>query len=130
MPVTYQIDREFALIRTRCTGGVTFAEVVNHFRELEHDATLPGRLDVLLDLTEMQSVPESDQLTSVAREVEILRLKVEWGSCVIVAGSDLLFGMSRVFHALAEPHFSNSNVVRSLEEAERWLASLRPSAAF
>ena len=76
----------------------------------------------------MQSVPESDQLRSVAREVEILGQKVEWGSCVIVANRDLLFGMSRVFHAFVESHFANSNVVRDLEEAERWLASHRPPA--
>ena len=129
MPVTYEIDREFALIRTRCTGDVTFAEVVSHFRELENHASLPARLDVLLDLTEMQSIPDSDQLTSVAREVEILRQKVDWGSCAIVANRDILFGISRMFHAFAEAHFANLNVFRELAEAELWLASTRSPAA-
>ncbi len=125
MPVSYQIDRELALIRTRCRGDVGFAEVVDHFRELESDASLPARLDVLLDLTEMQSVPETDQLQSVAREVAHLQEKLEWGACAIVAKSDLLFGMSRVFHAFAEVHFARSSVFRDLEAAERWLASQR-----
>lgn len=129
MPVSYQIDQELALIRTRCTGDVAFTEVVDHFRSLESEASLPRKLDVLLDLTEMQSVPDSGQMDSVAREVGILVAKVEWGSCAIAASGDLLFGMSRVFQALAESHFANLTVVRSLEEAERWLASLRQPAA-
>jgi hypothetical protein len=69
MPVTYQLDRESGFIHTRCTGDVTFEEVLGHFRELEADTSIPARLDVLLDLSEMQSLPESDQLKSVATEV-------------------------------------------------------------
>lgn len=125
VPVSYQIDRELALIRTSCRGDVGFAEVVGHFRELESDASLPARLDVLLDLTEMQSVPETDQLQSVAREVAHLQEKLACGACAIVAKSDLLFGMSRVFHAFAEVHFARACVFRDLEAAERWLASQR-----
>jgi stage II sporulation SpoAA-like protein len=125
VPVTYQFDREFPLIRTRCGGDVTFAEVVSHFRELERDACLPARLDVLLDLTEMRSIPESDQLRSVAGEVEHLQQRVRWGSCAIVASRDVLFGMSRVFQVFAEAHFANSKVFRDLDDAERWLASVR-----
>ncbi len=125
MPVTYQFDREFPLVRTRCAGDVTFAEVMSHFRELERDASLPARLDVLLDLTEMRSIPESDQLRSVASEVEHLQQRVKWGSCAIVASSDVLFGMSRIFRVFAQAHFANSNVFREIDQAERWLASLR-----
>jgi SpoIIAA-like len=125
VPVTYQIDRETALIRTRCTGDVSFTEVVQHFRDLQEDASLPKGLDVLIDLTETRSIPESAQLRSVAREVELLRDKVHWGACAIVASRDVLFGMSRMFHAFAQEHFARSNVFRELEEAERWLASLR-----
>jgi hypothetical protein len=128
VPVVYEIDRELGLIRTRCRGNVTFAEVLGHFRELENDPSLPARLDVLLDLTGMQSIPESDQVSSAAREVEVLRRKVAWGACAIVASSDILFGMSRMFHALVEAQFANSNVFRDLAGAERWLASLRPPA--
>ena len=127
MTVTYQLDREFPLIRTRCTGNVTFAEMVDHFRELERDASLPARLDVLLDLTEMRSIPASDQLKAVSGEIEHLQHRLRWGSCAIVASRDVLFGMSRIFRVFAEAHFANSNVFRELDEAERWLAYLRSS---
>lgn len=128
MPVLYEFDAQRGVVRTRCVGDVGFEEVIAHFRELEGDAALPARLDVLLDLTALESVPESDQLRSVAGEVEQFQKRVEWGACAVVASSDLLFGMSRVFQAFAEVHFTDASVFRELPEAERWLASRRPPA--
>ena len=39
MPVSYRIDQDNGMIRTRCVGNVTFEEVVDHFRDLEEDPT-------------------------------------------------------------------------------------------
>jgi hypothetical protein len=128
VPVTYEIDRKLAVLRTRCAGDVSFAEVLRHFQELELDASLPPRLDVLLDLTQMSSIPESDQVRSVAGEVERLQQRIQWGACAIVASRDVLFGMSRMFEVFADGQFEDSQVFRGLEEAEHWLASLRPPA--
>ena len=125
MPVTYQIDRATRLIRTRCIGNVSFEEVVGHFRELECDPALPAQVDVLLDLTEMSSIPESDQIRSVARVVERFQQRLKWGFCAIVASRDVLFGMSRMFQVFVEAHFADSNVFRELDQAEHWLATRR-----
>jgi hypothetical protein len=126
MPVSHQFDRERSLVRTRCEGDVRFEEVMRHFRELEGDPSLPARLDVLLDLTEMRSLPESGQLRAVAGEIDRLQGRVAWGACAIVAADDALFGMSRMFHVFAEAHFARSSVFRELDDAERWLASQSP----
>jgi hypothetical protein len=106
-------------------GNVTFDEVIEHFKELATDTSLPARLDVLLDLSQMESIPESDQLRSVAGEFDQFESKVEWGTCAIIASSDVLFGMSRIFQVFSEARFTHSNVFRSREEAERWLGSVR-----
>jgi hypothetical protein len=129
VPVTYQFDRELRLIRTKCAGEVTLEEVVSHFRELELDAAITTRPDVLIDLTEMRSIPRADQLMSAAGEVESLQPQLQWGSCAIVASRDVLFGMSRVFRVFVEEHFADSSVFRALDEAERWLAARRPPVA-
>ncbi len=34
MPVTYSIDANRRMIRTACTRPLTFAQVIDHFREL------------------------------------------------------------------------------------------------
>ena len=127
LPVTYVCDREAGLIRTRCTGNVLFEDVIGHFRELESDPSLPARLDVLLDLSEMQSLPDRTKLRMVAGEISGLKKKVEWGAWAIVVSGDALYGMIRVFEVFSEENFERSAVFRKLDEAEQWLASVRSS---
>jgi hypothetical protein len=129
MPVTYQINRETAFIETHCTGEVTLDEVLDHFRQLEAEPSLPRRLDVLLDLDKTTSLPESPQLMEVTRAVERLRAKVEWGVCAIVANRDALYGMSRIFEVFAEKQFDRISVFRDREDAKRWMTSNRSSTA-
>lgn len=122
MPVTYQINPETRFIETRCTGEVTMDEVLDHFRQLEADPALPERLDVLLDLDEATTLPESAQLLEVAQAVDRLKPRVQWGACAIVASRDALFGMSRMFEVFAEGLFTRISVFREREDAKRWLA--------
>ena len=125
MPVRYRLNSESGSIHTRCVGDVTLEDVMGHFDELRRDPALPRRLDVLLDLGEMQSIPERDQLWSVAGALDGLASELEWGVCAIVASSDALFGMIRVFMVFAEEVFVRTQVFRTLAEAEAWLASQR-----
>ena len=99
MPVTYLINHKARFIETRCTGEVTFDEVMNHFKQLE-----------------------AGQLLEVARAVDRLKAKVQWGACAIIASGDALFGMSRMFEAFAEGSFARIAVFRRCEEAKQWLA--------
>jgi hypothetical protein len=121
MPISYEIDRERGLIWTRCIGVSTLEEVLAHFGELRSQPNLPEGMDVLLDLSEMTNAPERDQLRSVAGEVKDLTPKLRWGAIAIVAPTDLLFGMSRMFGIFSEGHFADTGVFRTIGEAERWL---------
>jgi hypothetical protein len=127
MPVTYDIDPETGVVHTRCAGYVTFDEVLAHFRELENDESLPDRVDVLLDLTLAESAPDSQQIRSIAGEVERLRSKLSWGACAIVAPADVLYGMTRMFQVFAEDFFTTSSVFREREKADRWLVATQES---
>ena len=123
MPVTYQIDQASKTIRTRCTGNVTIEEVLDHFRVLSHDPERPDRLDVLLDLSEQTSIPERDNLDEVAETIRRMRGSVHFGACAIIACTDVLFGMLRIFEVFAEDYFGATCVFRNRDEAEAWLAS-------
>ena len=123
MPVTYRIDRDSGLIRTRCVGVVTFAEVIDHFRALERDPACRDHLDVVLDLGDLSSIPTPDQLRAVSVEIAQIQPKIRFGACAIVAKTDVLFGMSRMFEALAEERFRAIRVSRTVDEAEAWLGS-------
>jgi len=78
---------------------------------------------VLLDLSESASVPESRQLQDVSQQIGRIRQTVRFGACAIVAPSDVLFGMSRMFEVLAEKWFRETRVCRARAEGEAWLTS-------
>lgn len=129
MPIHHEIDRERGLIRTTCAGPVSLAEVLQHFRSLEDERHLPDPLDVLLDLSTVTSAPDAAQIQRVAAEIRRLLGKISWGSCAIVAPSDLVFGVSRILEVRAEESFIATQVFRELAAAEDWLASERARRA-
>jgi len=124
MPITYTIDRVRNLIRTHCVGAVTPEEIADHFRELEQDPNKPGFLNVLLDLTAETSLPVTQQVREVSDYPGKLTPSVKFGACAIVAPTEALFGMMRMFEVMAGEHFELTRVFRSVPEAEQWLDSI------
>jgi hypothetical protein len=129
MPVTYKIDTQERVIRTQCIGMVTLADVVDHFRDLVRDPDCAGSLDVMLDLSETNSVPEARELQAIPFELSRIRDKVRFGACAIVATKDALFGMLRMFAVMAERFFRAIQVFRSRAEAETWLVLQRQASS-
>lgn len=123
MPVLYEIFRAKRFIHTRCVGNVTPEEISEHFRDLLRDPNCPDRLNVLLDLREMTSLPHTDEVRGVKEDLERVRRKVMFDYCAIVATNDALFGMMRMFEVFAQDYFRASRVFRVVEDAEAWLAS-------
>ena len=121
MPISYSTDPDFGFVHTKCAGEVTLQEVLGHFGVLGAYPTLPARVNVLLDMAEMESLPESRQLLTVVNEIRRLSSRVEWRACAIVATSDALFGMSRMFEVFAEQQFARTRVFRDLSMARNWL---------
>jgi hypothetical protein len=129
VPVTYTIDTKERLIRTRCMGMLKLAEVVEHFRELERDPECTDRLDVLLDVSEVQSLPSASQIRAAALEVKKIQKKVRFDACAIVAVTDALFGMLRMFEVMTQDYFRVIRVFRVVTEAEAWLALQRQQSS-
>ncbi len=124
MPVTYEIYPAKKLIRTRCTGDLNPEEITAHFRELERDPNRPDRLNVLLDLSEVTSLPEAPDLRVVTSQIKKLVPGVQFEACAVVACNDALFGMMRMFEVFAREYFVVTCIFRVVAEAEAWLESL------
>jgi hypothetical protein len=128
MPILFQIEHSKALIRTKCVGNVTLEEVLAHFDELASTPNCPPMLDVLLDFSELESVPGSGDLMAVADRMRRVASRVKFGACAIVAKSDVIFGIARMYTVYAEPHFRTTRVFREFLQAEFWLQSARQNA--
>ena len=127
MPVTYRIDVAAKIIRTTCGSPLTLEDVIGHFRTLGTDPDCSGRLDVFLDVSEVDRVPESSQFAAMKAEIAVLRGKVQFGACAIFATRDAMFGMMRVFEVVTQPYFAAPRVFRDKLEAEAWLVSRNPA---
>jgi hypothetical protein len=121
VPVTYKIDAARKLIRTTCSSPLAFEQVIGHFRELQKDPACLGYLDVLLDVSGADTLPDGGQIWAINSELSAIRDKVQFGICAIVATRDAMFGMMRMFEALARPYFHATRVFRSGPDAEAWL---------
>jgi hypothetical protein len=123
MPVTYRIDAARRMIHTTCSSPLTFADVIGHFRTLMTDPTCAGHLDVLLDVSQADSLPKSSQFGAMNAELAGLRQKVEFQACAVIATRDAMFGMMRIFEVMAAPYFRLIRVFRDSAEAKAWLVS-------
>jgi hypothetical protein len=125
MPVTYRIDTVKKLIITTCTGEVRLADVLAHFEELGNDPACAGELDVLLNVSDQVVVPRSAQLSAVGGAISMIRDKVQFRFCAVVARGDAMFGMMRVFEVFAGKYFRAIRVFRHAPEADAWLTNQR-----
>lgn len=123
MPVTYIIDPVEKTIRTTCSSPLTFEHVIEHFRALQRDPACAGYLDVMLDVSDADTLPEPAQLGMINVELSAVQAKAQFGICAIVATRDAMFGMMRMFEVLARPYFRATRVFRGRLEAEAWLAA-------
>ncbi|MBW2495112.1 MAG: STAS/SEC14 domain-containing protein [Deltaproteobacteria bacterium] len=121
MTIHYRIDASINRITTRGFGELTLDEVIQHFDELSLDPSFEPGLDVLLDLADCKTLPESDQIRAAAQRVTAAPSSLRFGRLAIVVTSEALFGMLRMFHTFAESAFSAAQVFRDRDEALRWL---------
>jgi len=128
MPITFHIDARRGLIRTRCVGFVTLPEVLDHFRILEADPDCPRHLDVILDLREITSLPDSEKLRAVSREISRIRPSIEFGTCAVVVSTEAHYGMAMVFEVFTARFFRETKIFMQMSTAEAWMEDRLPSA--
>jgi hypothetical protein len=124
MPISYEIDREHALVRTTLVGFVTFAEVMAHFDALESDPRRGGTMNVLIDIRGLTSVPETGQLRRAANRIDPERSPLQYDLLAIVASEPATIGTGKLFAVFARERFRASMIVPTIEAAEQWLTEM------
>lgn len=122
-PISYRYDSQQNLIRTHCEGFVSLTDVVGHFRELLNDATVGIHANLLLDLRNQTSVPMIDQLAIVTEAMERIALELRFSRCAVLADRERVYGLARMFQAMAGKMFQAIEVFADAAIAESWLAS-------
>ena len=105
------------------TGLVTGEEMINHKNDLYEKSDNDNQIEFqLCDFSNVEKV----EIT--AKEVAILAEQDKQGSLMnpnmliaVVAGSDLMFGLGRMWQTLVDDSSFKAGVFRSLEEANSWI---------
>lgn len=122
--VSYVSDAN-GVVRVQFSEGATLAAALDALRALAADPALPAVPDLLVDLRNSPRLPESSQLRAIAGTLGSLAPTLRWGSCALVANSDVHYGMSRIFAVYAETAFEAVQTFRELADAEGWLKAQR-----
>ncbi len=122
MPRTLKIDKQRRLVITTYFGVVVYQEVLDQWSDIRAHPDFDPTFAYLIDLTGITEHRISDkQVRQLAQTAD----PFSPGSVrVVVAPSDYLFGIQRMYQMSGDEH-PHLAVVRSMEEAQRILSKRR-----
>jgi hypothetical protein len=122
MPAEFELDRSGCVVRSRAWGNLTEDDLARHvqgLRELFENGTLDATWAQVSDFSNVTSVAEltTDGVRRLAKsnpwDPEALR--------VFIVPTDELYGLSRMYQAMAVGDSGSMRVVRSAAEAREWM---------
>jgi hypothetical protein len=120
LPISFQLDRERRRMRTEVTGSVSVAEVLEHFAATHRERAL-GYAELIDARGVHPPFLSATDLWSAASAVRASGARPPFGPRAVLVGSEVTFGLTRIFATLLSDHLPLS-VFRDPREADRWLA--------
>lgn len=119
LPSTYRIDPELETAVVTMTGEITDDDFAEVYERLRDDVAVEARLCLLVDLR----TASGKQVTTegVRSFAELPTIFSPRSRRAIVVGSDLGYGMARMYEMLRRDIAGNVRVFRELDAAERWV---------
>ena len=124
MPIDYEWDEKAGLISTRLWGEVTDADIDAHTRKLFQDSRLAPPLLEIIDTRDVGKMNiTARSLKKMADAAGVFKEKFSGQRSAIVAPTDVMFGMARMYEMLSESAGSPIQICafRTFEDARAWL---------
>ncbi len=121
MPVSHFVDKELGILVVIREGQTGADEEEESFRARKSDPAIEPGLPVLVD---SRKVDPPDSVATVRRMARIVQNNAERLRCArtaLLVGSDVQYGMARMYMALTEPIHPDTAVFRDYDEALKWL---------
>jgi hypothetical protein len=122
MPITISVDQPNNLTTFIVDGPIYLAEIQAAIKRFYENTNPPPSKHILWDLRNA-SVDKlrSDEAVQLANYAANFDKRKEIGKTAIVASSDVVFGVSRIFEAHVINPSIKLNVFRDVDEAREWL---------
>jgi hypothetical protein len=118
MPTSYQVDPVQRLVHSRSWGTLTDAEVVDLYRRLATEPEFEPTFRQLCDLREVTRLATS---TTTLRDLARSSVFAPGARRAFVVGSDVNYGIARMFQTYCELAGLEVNVFRDEPSATAWL---------
>ena len=118
MPIEYRIEVPLRTLFTRVFGVFTDADARGLVEDLRSDPDFDSSLNQLFDARGVTSLELSG---TCVREIAAVRMLGEGSRRAFVVGSDVAFGMARMFEMLRDDALDQIRVFKNIEDARAWL---------
>ena len=126
MPSAYILDESRSLLLSRAWGVFTDQDLLTHHTAFTRDPRFRPGFNQLADLRDVTSLA----VTSAGVRQQVRETPFGAGSRrALVVGSDVAFGMARMFQILQDESVADVEIFRELDDALAWLGLTDAKAA-
>lgn len=127
MPIHTKYDKEKDILFTSLTGVVTITEIENVIQEVLQKGEFSPDVDTLVDISNLNFDEIDANFLNRVISLEKQNVHRAGARVAFVAGSDLDYGMSRMYISLSDELPKTSRVFNSHAEGETWLLESKGS---
>ena len=122
MPVTYKISPELNVAYMKAWGNVSVDEILTAGVKMFTDTQWENGLNILIDYRDTQEFAiKAEDVKKVVQQDRQNEPLFDKSKCAIVANTDLIFGISRMWEILSEDINIPRMVFRDINDARIWL---------
>jgi hypothetical protein len=129
MDTTRFIDTKRGIVYTTVTGELTLKEVHADMEQMAADPLYRPTMPGLVDLRGVTRLLTTDEISQLAETIRSSPKVVAQTRRALLVGSDLSFGMYRMFESLASGGSVDYRVFRDEAEARAWVEEAAALAA-
>ena len=118
MTIRYKIIPDLKILYVRGMGKVTADEIITGGARMFAASEWTNGFNILLDYREISELSvKTEDINKLVDQDKTNKHLFDKSKCAIVAGSDLVFGVSRMWEILSEDKKNAKMVFRNIEDA-------------
>ena len=121
MPIEHKVDEKTGIMHVRRWGAITTHDEEAAIKKRNEDQLVVPGIPVIVDCREVDPPDSSEVVRYIADMTTAIAAELDCGPLAIVVGSDVEYGMARMYMALTELKHPDTIVFRSYDNALKWL---------
>jgi hypothetical protein len=123
LPISYSIDQ--GLVIAKVDGAADLADVRAYLSTMRSDPAYHGVIGSLIDCRTVTNLLSTEELRTIAKERKSATTSSPRARTAMLAGSDVVFGVLRMYEAFSDGSNVVVRVFRNETEARSWLLTGR-----